>query len=89
VTSLADSIWSADVIPAPLVWEEVCVSPWYEQRFSRLGLKPLSDFYEIISKVEQRMSSGVAKDELHALLKDVNFAQVLLALRDMFQRNGL
>jgi hypothetical protein len=89
VTGIADGIWSSDVLPAPIVWDEVCTSDWYEKSFSPLGLKPLSDFYEIISKVDEKTTHGVARKEIQAYLKQSNFAQVLLALRDMFQRNGL
>jgi hypothetical protein len=89
VTGIADGIWSSDVIPAPIVWDEVCTSDWYEKNFSSLGLKPLSDFYEIISKVESTMAEGGDRKQVQAYLKQTNFAQVLLALRDMFQKNGL
>ena len=89
VTGIADGIWSSDILPAPIVWDEVCTSDWYEKSFSPLGLKPLSDFYEIISSVEEKTSEGGDRKEIHTYLKQMNFAQVLLALRDMFQRNGL
>jgi len=89
VTGIADGIWSSDVLPAPMVWDEVCTSDWYEKSFSPLGLKPLSDFYEIISKVDDKTTQGVPRKEIQTYLKQSNFAQVLLALRDMFQRNGL
>jgi hypothetical protein len=89
VTGIADGIWSSDVLPAPIVWDEVCTSDWYEKSFSPLGLKPLSDFYEIISKVDEKTTHGVARKEIQAYLKQSHFAQVLRALRDMFQRNGL
>jgi hypothetical protein len=35
------------------------------------------------------MRAGVTRDELQRFLKEVNFAQTLLALRDMFQRNAI
>ncbi len=89
VTGIADGIWSSDVLPAPIVWDEVCTSDWYEKNFSPLGLKPLSDFYEIIAKVDEKTTQGVARKEIQTYLKQSNFAQVLLSLRDMFQRNGL
>ena len=89
VTTLAESLWSSDVPPPQSVWREVRVSPWYEENFSKLGLKPLSDFYEVISHVEEKMESGLAKHELQKMLEDANFAHVLLAMRDMFQRNRI
>jgi hypothetical protein len=89
VTSIAEGIWTKDIPPAAKVWEKVSVSRWYEESFSALGLRPLSDFYDIIAKVDQRMRAGVSRDELQRFLKEVNFAQTLLALRDMFQRNAI
>jgi len=89
VTAVAESLWSTDVLPEPVVWKSVRTSNWYEVKYSPLGLKPLSDFYSVIAEVERRMASGLAKHELQALLEENNFAQVLLALRDMFQRNKI
>jgi hypothetical protein len=89
VTAIAEGMWSSDVIPAPLVWEQVTRSDWYELNFSRLGLQPLSDFYEVISTVDKRMSAGIDKNELQDLLKEANFAKILLGLRDMFQKNNV
>ncbi len=89
VTSLAESLWSSDVPPPQTVWKEVRISSWYEENFSRLGLKPLSDFYEVISHVEERLETGLAKHELQKMLEDANFAHILLALRDMFQKNRI
>ena len=89
VTSIAEGLWGSNVPPSPSVWERVRVHPWYEGNFSALGLKPLSDFYDIASKVRERMSDGIARDELQEFLKEHSFANVLLALRDMFQKNGI
>ncbi len=89
VTGTAESIWSRDVLPSPSVWNKVTASSWYEESFSRLGLKALSDYYEIISKVDAKMREGVSKQDLQQYLKESNFAQILLALRDMFQRNHI
>jgi len=89
VTALAESLWSSDVPPPQTVWKEVRISTWYEENFSGLGLKPLSDFYEVISHVEERLGSGLAKHELQKMLEDANFAHILLALRDMFQKNRI
>ena len=88
-TEIAEGMWSAEVPPPPNVWERVRVSQWYESNFSKLGLQPLSDFYGIIRQVNERMGEGIARDELQDFLKSSNFAQVLLSLRDMFQRNNL
>ena len=89
VTTIAEGIWTKDIPPAARAWERVSVSSWYSENFSGLGLRPLSDFYDIIAKVDQQMRTGVSRDELQRFLKEVNFAQILLALRDMFQRNAI
>jgi hypothetical protein len=89
VTSIAEGIWTKDIPPAARVWDRVSVSSWYSENFSGLGLRPLSDFYDIIAKVDHQMRTGVSRDELQRFLKEVNFAQTLLALRDMFQRNAI
>ena len=72
-----------------MVWQQVRSSSWYEVNFSKLGLKPLSDFYDVFSSVESKLEDGVARDQLQDYLKEVNFAQILLAMRDMFQRNHI
>jgi hypothetical protein len=89
VTAIAEGVWTSDVTPAPLVWEQVTASDWYEHNFSRLGLHPLSVFYEVTANVEKMMRTGGTKKDLQELLKEMNFAKTLLALRDMFQANNL
>jgi hypothetical protein len=89
VTAIAEGVWTTEVTPAPLVWEQVTASDWYETNFSKLGLQPLSVFYDVTGKVEKMVRSGGTKKELQEFLKETNFAKTLLALRDMFQANNL
>ncbi len=89
VTAIAEGVWTTEVTPAPLVWEQVTASDWYETNFSKLGLHPLSVFYDVTGKVEKMARSGGTKKELQEFLKETNFAKTLLALRDMFQANNL
>jgi hypothetical protein len=89
ITNTAEGIWSKDVLPMRKVWDRVSTSTWYEQNFSPLGLKPVSDFYEIMSKVDSRMREGASKSDLQDYLKQSNFARVLLSLRDMFQSHQI
>jgi hypothetical protein len=89
VTSIAEGVWSSEITPAALVWEQVIASDWYEHNFSRLGLQPLSVFYEVTAKVDSRVRGGAEKTELQEFLKEINFAKTLLSLRDMFQSNGI
>lgn len=89
VTTIAEGVWSSEVTPAPLVWEQVTASDWYKDNFSRLGLQALSVFYEVTGNVEQMAREGATKKQLQEFLKESNFAKTLLALRDMFQANNL
>lgn len=89
VTTIAEGVWSSDVTPAPLVWEQVTASEWYKNNFSRLGLQALSVFYEVTGNVEQMGREGATNKQLQEFLKESNFAKTLLALRDMFQANNL
>jgi hypothetical protein len=89
VTAIAEGVWSSEVTPAPLVWEQVTASEWYEENFSRLGLHPLSVFYEVASKVDRKVVEGADRKELQEFLKETNFAKTLLSLRDMFQANDI
>jgi hypothetical protein len=89
VTAIAESVWSSEVTPRAVVWERVTASDWYEMNFSRLGLEPLSAFYDVTEKVERKTRLGADKSELQEFLKEANFAKTLLALRDMFQANKI
>ena len=89
VTAIAEGVWSSDVTPAPIVWDQVTASNWYEVNFSRLGLHSLSVFYEVTANVEKKRRSGADRKELEEWLKEMNFAKTLLSLRDMFQVNNI
>ena len=89
VTAIAEGVWSSDTTPAPIVWDQVIASDWYEANFSRLGLHSLSVFYEVTANVEKKKMSGADRKELEEWLKEVNFAKTLLSLRDMFQVNDI
>jgi len=89
VTGIAEGVWSSEITPAPLVWEKVTASEWYELNFSRLNLQPLSVFYEVTAKVDKKVRGGADKKELQEFLKETNFAKTLLSLRDMFQANNI
>jgi hypothetical protein len=89
VTGIAEVIWTTNEHPTTAVWERVSTNTWYESNFSKLGLRPLSDFYELISQVREKRKSGAAKTEIQSFLNDSKFATILLALRDMFQQNNI
>lgn len=87
ITSLADGLWSHGAPAAPHVWEMVRESEWYKQHFAQFGLKPVSDFYALVDEARERMLSGMSRSELQELLKERNFAQVLLSLRELFKQH--
>ncbi len=89
VTRVAEGVWSNEVTPASLIWDQVTASDWYEVNFSRLGLQPLSVFYEVTSKVDEKVRDGADRAQLQEYLKETNFAKTLLQLRDMFQANNI
>jgi len=89
VTGIAEGVWSSEITPAPMVWDKVTASDWYELNFSRLGLQPLSVFYEVTAKVDKMVRAGADRKELQEFLKETNFAKTLLSLRDMFQANNI
>ena len=82
-------IWTTDQVPANPVWERVSTNSWYESNFSRLDLRPLSDFFELISQVRSKLKGGSSKADIQSFLNDSRFATILLALRDMFQKNDI
>jgi hypothetical protein len=89
VTAIAEGLWSNDMTRAPMVWERVIASDWYEVNFSRLNMHPLSVFYEVTENVEKKRRSGADRKELEEFLREMNFAKTLLSLRDMFQVNNI
>jgi len=89
VTGIAEVIWTTEEIPTSAIWDRVSTNPWYEKNFSKLELRPLSDFYELISQVRAKRKGGASKAEVQSFLNNSKFATILLALRDMFQKNQI
>jgi hypothetical protein len=88
ITAIADGLWNQSTPPFPVVWEKVRESDWYHKRFAPLGLKSVSDFYGLVDEARIRLSSGASRAELQDLLKERNFAQILLALRELFRHQS-
>jgi hypothetical protein len=89
VTAIAEGVWNSQATPETRVWDQVISSNWYETNFSLLGLHPLSTFYEVTEKVNQKARLGASRSELQQFLSEANFAKTLLDLRDMFQANKI
>lgn len=87
VTPIADGLWNSTVAnPHPKVWETVRESNWYRDRFSPLGLRPVSDFYELFDSAKEKIIAGASRTDIQEFLKDRGFAQTLLALRSLFNK---
>jgi hypothetical protein len=86
VTALADGLWNgAMAAQQARTWERVRESQWYHDRFAKLGLKPISDFFQLFDTAKEKMTAGTSRNELQEFLKEHNFVQVLLALKDLFR----
>jgi ABC-type transporter Mla MlaB component len=86
ITRLADGLWNGDVGALTAgTWNTVRESAWYKERFSKLGLRPLSDFYGLFESVRDKAHNGASRNEQQDFLKDHNFVQVLLALKELFR----
>jgi hypothetical protein len=89
VTGIAEVIWTTNETPTTAIWDRVSTNAWYESNFSKLELRPLSDFYELIQQVKNKRKGGAPKSEIQSFLNNSKFATILLSLRDMFQKNSL
>lgn len=89
VTGIAEVIWTTEEIPTSAIWDRVSTNSWYEANFSKLDLRPLSDFYELISQIRAKRKDGASKAKIQSFLNDSKFATILLSLRDMFRKNQI
>jgi hypothetical protein len=88
VTALADGLWNGSVASLQArTWEQVRESQWYHDRFTKLGLKPISDFFGLFDAAKEKVGAGTSRNDLQEFLKDHNFVQVLLALKDLFRQH--
>jgi hypothetical protein len=88
VTALADGLWNGSVASLQArTWEQVRESQWYHDRFGKLGLKPISDFFGLFDAAKSKMGAGTSRNDLQEFLKEHNFVQVLLALKDLFRQH--
>jgi len=88
VTALADGLWNGSITSLQTrAWERVRESIWYNENFVKLGLRPISDFFGLFDAAVERTRAGASRNDLQDFLKDHNFVQVLLALKDLFRRH--
>jgi hypothetical protein len=86
VTALADGLWNGAIQSQQAkTWEKARESQWYHDRFGKLGLKPISDFFGLFETAKEKTLAGTSKNDLQEFLKEHNFVQVLLALKSLFK----
>jgi hypothetical protein len=88
VTALADGLWNGSVASLQArTWEQVRESQWYHDRFGKLGLRPISDFFGLFDAAKQKMGAGTSRNDLQEFLKEHSFVKVLLELKDLFRQH--
>jgi hypothetical protein len=88
VTALADGLWNGSVASLQArTWEQVRESQWYKEKFGKLGLRPISDFFGLFDTAKEKMTGGTSRNDLQEFLKEHSFVQVLLALKDLFRQH--
>lgn len=86
IMAAAEAVWARGAATSLKVWYAVRESPWYQDQFVPLGLKPVSDFYSVVEDLQATLGSSATKEKVQEFLNSRAFAQVLLSLREMFQR---
>jgi len=86
IMAAAEAIWARGSVTSLKVWYAVRESPWYQEQFVALGLKPVSDFYSIVEDLHEGLGPSPTKEKVQEFLAGRAFAQVLLSLRELFQR---
>lgn len=86
IMAAAEAVWARGIASSLKVWYAVRESSWYQEQFVPLGLKPVSDFYSVVEDLQTTLGSNAPKERVHEFLNSRAFAQVLLSLRELFQR---
>lgn len=86
IMAAAEAVWARGAATSLKVWYAVRESPWYQEQFVALGLKPVSDFYSIVEDLQDKLGPSPTKEKVQEFLAGRAFAQVLLSLRELFQR---
>jgi len=87
VTKVAEALWSETAALSTPAWDRVREASWYEKSFSKLGLKPLSDFYDLHRQVGRRLADGASRTDVQEMLQERRFGEVLMALRELFRKH--
>jgi hypothetical protein len=87
IIGLSESLMSSAGPRRPKVWEKVSESDWYGRRFSALGLRPVSGYYDLYQAAAERLRAGVSKAQLQEFLQSHSYPQVVLAMGTFFQQH--
>ena len=89
VTAIAESAFRKVLDIEHPVWDTVRASGWYDMKKTDLALAPLELFYTVVARAADVQRSGAGLEAIKAILDEAEFSKLLLALREMFLRQGL
>lgn len=87
VRRLSEHMTDSQGPATPPVWDKVSESSWYSRRYSSLGMRPVSDFYNLYLGLRERISEGAGNQELQGFLQAHAYQQVIMAVGVFFQQN--
>jgi len=88
VTASADAIWTSTNLPALRVWPRVSGSDWFRKRAASGDLAALTEFYTLLAEARELVDGGSSPGEVQDLLRRRKFAQVLMAMREVFKSSA-
>jgi hypothetical protein len=86
VLVLSESLLAAGGPRRPRVWELVVESPWYQKRFATLGLRPVSDYYDLFQMACEKLKAGASRAQLQEFLQAHSFPKVVLNIGVFFHQ---
>lgn len=87
VRRLSEHMLDSQGPATPPVWDRVSESPWYARRYSSLGMRPVSDFYNLYLALRERIAEGAGNQVLQSFLQAHAYQQVVMAVGVFFQQN--
>ena len=87
VRQLSEHITDSQGPTTPPVLDMVSESPWYARRYAALGMRPMSDFYNLYLALRERLNDGAGNQELESFLQAHAYQQVMMAVGVFFQQN--
>lgn len=87
VRRLSEHMTDSQGPATPPVWDRVSESSWYARRYASLGMRPVSDFYNLYLALRERINDGAGNQELQSFLQAHAYQQVVMAVGVFFQQN--